>query len=64
MDNDNDEISVSKGRLARLIDLPMPLLRIIAFNGGADRPTQREADERFAGWTRGELVAHIVDDAA
>lgn len=61
---ENDEISVSKARLARLIDTPIKELRVMAFDGGDEQPTQKEADDRFVGWTRGELVAHICDDAA
>ncbi len=61
---EDDQISVSKVRLCILIDTPIKELRIMAFDGGDEVPTQREADYRFAGWTRGELVAHILDDRA
>lgn len=47
-------------RVSRLVDTPMPELRIIAFDGGDEKPSQREADIRFSRWTRGELIAHIL----
>lgn len=47
-------------RIGKLVDTPMSTLRIIAFDGGDEQPSQREADERFRGWTRGQLIVHIM----
>jgi hypothetical protein len=48
-------------RVAKLADLPMSTLRIAAFDGGEVQPSQHEADERFRGWSRGSLIAHILN---
>ena len=50
-------------RLMRLIETPMKDLRIIAFDGGDEMPTQKEADDRFRGWTRAQLIRHVLDDS-
>lgn len=43
-----------------LADTSMSELRILAFDGGPEQPSQKEADERFRGMTRGELIQHCL----
>ena len=50
--------------IAMIDEVPMTVLRRWAFDGGLATPTQKEADKRFKGWTRGQLIVLILEQKA
>jgi hypothetical protein len=48
-------------RVKKLIDMPIADLRRYAFDGGDFEPSIAEQKARFQRWTKGQLIAKILE---